>query len=114
MSGTMSGLLKETAAPGDFVYRTDLPVPEIGGDEVLIKVRCTAVCGTDLHIMEWDGWSQKHCRIPMIPGHETAGDIAAVGENVKDRKVGAFPANPTSPAAAAISAPMAWRRSART
>lgn len=88
MSGTMSGLLKETAAPGDFVYRTNLPVPEIGGDEVLIKVRCTAVCGTDLHIMEWDGWSQKHCKIPVIPGHETAGDIVAVGQNVKDRKVG--------------------------
>lgn len=88
MNKTMCGLIKETAAPGDFVYRTDLPVPEIGDDEVLIKVHCSAICGTDLHLMEWDGWSQIHAKAPLIPGHETAGSIVAVGRNVRDRKVG--------------------------
>ncbi len=88
MKGTMCGLVKETSAPGKFVYRTDLPIPQIGDEEVLIKVRCTAVCGTDLHIMEWDKWSQARVKTPLIPGHETAGDIVEVGKNVHDRKVG--------------------------
>ena len=84
----MCGLVKETSAPGKFVYRTDLPIPQINDDEVLIKVHCTAVCGTDLHIMEWDQWSQTRVKTPLIPGHETAGDIVEVGKNVRDRKVG--------------------------
>lgn len=88
MKGTMCGLVKETSAPGKFVYRTDLPIPQINDDEVLIKIHCTAVCGTDLHIMEWDQWSQARVKTPLIPGHETAGDIVEVGKNVRDRKVG--------------------------
>lgn len=88
MKKTMCALVKEASAPGDLVYRTDLPVPQPGDDEVLIRVHCTAICGTDLHIMEWDGWSQRHVRAPLIPGHETAGDIVAVGKNVTQRKVG--------------------------
>ena len=88
MKGTMCGLVKEEAAPGKFVYRTDLPIPQIGDDEVLIKVHCTAVCGTDFHIMDWDKWSQARIHPPMIPGHETAGDIVEVGKNVHDRKMG--------------------------
>lgn len=88
MNKTMSGLVKEDAKPGGFVYHTDLPIPEVGDDEVLIKVHCTAICGTDIHVMEWDDWSRKRVKVPIIPGHETAGDIVAVGKNVKDRKVG--------------------------
>ena len=88
MKGTMCGLVKEEAATGKFVYRTDLPIPQIGDDDVLIKIHCTAVCGTDLHIMDWDKWSQARIHPPMIPGHETAGDIVEVGKNVHDRKVG--------------------------
>jgi threonine 3-dehydrogenase len=84
----MCGLVKETAAPGPFVYRTDLPIPQIGDDEVLIKVHCTAVCGTDLHIMDWDRWSQLRVKAPLIPGHETAGDVVEVGKNVRGRKIG--------------------------
>jgi threonine 3-dehydrogenase len=84
----MRGLLKESAGPGDYVYRDDLPIPAPGDDQVLIKVYCTAICGTDMHMMEWDAWSQLHCVTPVIPGHETAGDIVAVGKNVTDRKVG--------------------------
>lgn len=85
---TMRGLLKEAAAPGQFTFHSDLPVPEIGDDEVLIKVHCTAVCGSDMHIMEWDDWSKIYVKAPVIPGHETAGTIVAVGKNVVGRKVG--------------------------
>lgn len=88
MQKTMCGLVKEEAGPGRFVYREDLPIPQIQDDEVLIKVHCTAICGTDLHILSWDDWSQKHVKVPVIPGHETAGDIIAVGKNVRERKVG--------------------------
>ena len=84
----MCGLVKETAGPGKFIFHTDLPIPQIGDDEVLIKVHCTAICGTDLHIMEWDKWSQARVKTPFIPGHETAGDIVEVGKNVHNRKVG--------------------------
>ena len=88
MKKTMCGLVKETAGPSSLVYHTDLPVPEIAEDEVLIQVKCAAVCGTDLHIMEWDEWSRNRITPPIIPGHEIAGDIVAVGSKVTDRKVG--------------------------
>lgn len=84
----MRGLRKETRAPGPFVLRDDLPIPEIGDDDVLIRVRCTALCGTDIHIMDWDDWSKLHTAPPVTPGHETAGDIVAIGRNVTDRRVG--------------------------
>ena len=85
---TMTGLVKEKPEKGDFVLRHDLPVPEPGDDEVLIKVHCTAICGTDMHIMEWDRWSQLRVKPPFIPGHETAGMIVKVGKNVTERKPG--------------------------
>ena len=88
MQKTMRGWVKDRAAPGELVYHTDLPVPEVGDDEVLIKVHCTAICGTDLHIIDWDAWAQKWVQVPVIPGHEVAGDIVAVGKNVTERKVG--------------------------
>ena len=79
MKDTMCGLVKEVNAPSGLVYHTDLPIPEINDDEVLIKVHCSAICGTDLHIMEWDEWSQKRIKAPVTVGHETAGEIVAVG-----------------------------------
>ena len=88
MEKNMCGLVKESPMPGDLVYHTDLPLPTPKDDEVLIKIHCTAVCGTDLHIMEWDDWSQHRVKAPIISGHETAGDIVAVGKNVTERKVG--------------------------
>ena len=69
MAKVMRGLLKEAAAPGKFVYHDDLPVPEISDDEILIKVHCSAVCGSDMHIMEWDDWSKIYVTPPVIPGH---------------------------------------------
>ena len=88
MKDTMCGLVKEENGPSGLVYHTDLPVPQIDDDEVLIKVHCTAICGTDLHIMEWDEWSQKRIKAPVTVGHETAGEIVAGGKNVTERKVG--------------------------
>ena len=66
-------LVKATAGPG-FVLR-DVPCPEIRDDEVLIKVRRAGVCGTDVHIHEWDAWAQGRCHPPFTVGHEFAGDV---------------------------------------
>lgn len=88
MNKTMCGLVKETAGPSSLIYHADLQIPEINEDEVLIKVHCAAICGTDLHIIEWDEWSRNRITPPIIPGHEIAGDIIAVGKNVKNRKIG--------------------------
>ena len=59
MTEYMKGLVKEEAAPGPFRWREDLPVPAPGPDEVLIRVHVAALCGTDLHIMEWDEWTRN-------------------------------------------------------
>ena len=85
---TMQALIKETLGPSELVYHDDVPLPEVGDDEVLIKIHCTAICGSDLHMIDWDLYSQKRIRKPVILGHETAGDIVAVGKNVTKRKVG--------------------------
>lgn len=85
---TMRALIKENNGPGDLTYRTDMPVPEPKDDEVLIKVRCSAVCGTDMHIIEWDAWSQKRVKAPVILGHETVGEIVALGKDVTTRSLG--------------------------
>lgn len=85
---TMCGLVKAADAPGDLVFRTDLPIPVPKKDEVLLKIRCSAICGTDMHIIEWDAWSQKRVHAPTILGHETVGEIIAIGEDVTDRLIG--------------------------
>lgn len=82
----MKALVKKKAAPG--IWLEDIPVPEIGPDQVLIKTRKTSICGTDIHIYNWDAWSQKHVPIPNVTGHEFMGEIAAVGSLVKNIKVG--------------------------
>jgi len=65
------------------------PVPEIGADEVLIKIKKTAICGTDLHIYKWDAWAQKTIKVPMHVGHEFVGEIVKIGSAVKqDLKIG--------------------------
>jgi threonine 3-dehydrogenase len=78
--------VKETAAPG-FVLK-DVPVPRIRDDEVLIRVRRAGVCGTDVHIHEWDDWARGRCRPPFVVGHEFAGEVAEVGKLVTDVSVG--------------------------
>ena len=88
MEGTMRGVIKAAAGPG-FEYRTDLPIPQIGDDEVLMKVHATAVCGTDMHILGWNEWSANRMKkLPIVFGHETAGEIVEIGKNVKGHKIG--------------------------
>ena len=64
------------------------PVPEIGPDDVLIRVHKTGICGTDIHIWNWDAWAQKTVPVPLITGHEFAGEIVEMGSNVEDLVIG--------------------------
>jgi threonine 3-dehydrogenase len=82
----VKALVKETAAPG-FKLK-DVPEPTIRDDEVLIRVRRAGVCGTDVHIYEWDEWARGRCHPPFIVGHEFAGDVSRVGSLVTDVHVG--------------------------
>jgi threonine 3-dehydrogenase len=82
----MKALVKESRTPG-FVL-TDVPVPAIRDDEVLIRVRRAGVCGTDVHIHEWDAWADGRCTPPFTVGHEFAGDVTSVGKLVTDVKAG--------------------------
>ena len=77
----MSGILKESPRVGA-TFRTDLPLPPVGDNDVLVKVRVAAVCGTDQHIYNWNEWAQARIPLPMVFGHEFAGDIVEVGKNV--------------------------------
>lgn len=78
----MKALVKKERAPG--LSLEDVPVPAMGPNDVLIKIKKTAICGTDVHIYNWDAWAQKTIPAPMTIGHEFVGEIAAVGANVHD------------------------------
>jgi len=79
-------LVKSAAAPG--LRLEDVEVPEIGINDVLIRVRKTGVCGTDLHIYDWDAWAQRTIPVPMVVGHEFVGEIVDRGSNVSDFHLG--------------------------
>ncbi|MCX6910680.1 MAG: L-threonine 3-dehydrogenase [Verrucomicrobia bacterium] len=78
----MKALVKRQAATG--LWLEDAPEPEIGLNDVLIRVDRTGICGTDLHIYNWDAWAQKTIPVPLVVGHEFVGEIVEVGSNVKD------------------------------
>ncbi len=82
----MRALVKAGAEPG--LRLEDVPVPRIGSDDVLIRVLRTGICGTDLHIYDWDGWARQNVPVPLVIGHEFAGEIVAVGPEVRDLAVG--------------------------
>lgn len=82
----MKALVKRRAEPG--LWLEEVPVPEIGINDVLIKVDRTGICGTDVHIYNWDAWAAKTVPVPMVVGHEFVGEIVATGSNVADFKVG--------------------------
>jgi len=82
----VKALVKPSAAPG-FVL-TNVPEPKIRDDEVLIRVRRAGVCGTDVHIYEWDAWAQGRIKPPLVVGHEFAGEVAQVGRLVTDVREG--------------------------
>lgn len=87
MAQTMKALAKTRPAEG--LELIEAPVPQPGPEDVLIRVQRTAICGTDVHIWNWDAWSQKNVPVPMITGHEFSGEIVAVGEDVdRPLKVG--------------------------
>jgi threonine 3-dehydrogenase len=78
----MKALVKSRAERG--LWLEDVPEPAIGINDVLVRVRYSGICGTDVHIFQWDEWAQKTIRVPMVIGHEFVGEIAAVGSNVND------------------------------
>ena len=78
----MKALVKSKAERG--LWLEDIAEPAIGINDVLIRVRYTGICGTDVHIYQWDEWSQKTIKVPMTIGHEFVGEIVAVGSNVND------------------------------
>lgn len=88
MIGTMRGICK--MAPGvGAEYRTDIPIPQINDDEVLMKVHATAICGTDMHIYHWHEYARVRMKnLPMVFGHETAGEIVEIGKNVTGYQIG--------------------------
>jgi len=83
---TMPALVKAKPEPG--LWLEEVPVPEPGINDVLIKIHKTAICGTDVHIYNWDEWAQRTIPVPMPVGHEFVGRVAAVGSNVHDFKPG--------------------------
>lgn len=82
----MKALVKSRAERG--LWLEDVPEPVIGINDVLIRVLYTGICGTDVHIYEWDAWAQKTIFTPMVIGHEFVGEIAAIGSNVSDFHLG--------------------------
>ncbi|GGF76166.1 threonine 3-dehydrogenase [Mameliella alba] len=85
-SNQMKALVK--AKPEEGLWMERVPVPEIGPDDVLIKIRATGICGTDIHIWNWDDWAQKTVPVPLVTGHEFAGEIVEIGRNVDDLTIG--------------------------
>jgi len=82
----MKALVKAKAEKG--IWMEDIPVPEIGINDVLIKIKKTSICGTDLHIYKWDNWAQNTIKVPMTIGHEYVGVVVEKGRGVKNVKIG--------------------------
>ena len=78
----MKALVKKK--PEEGLWLEDIAMPEMGINDVLIEVLRTGICGTDVHIYNWDAWSQKTVPVPLVIGHEFVGRIVDVGSNVKD------------------------------
>lgn len=82
----MKALVKKSAEPG--IWMDEVPIPEIGINDVLIKIKKTSICGTDVHIYNWDEWAQRTIPVPMVIGHEYVGVVEDFGSNVHDVKKG--------------------------
>jgi len=85
-TSTMRALAKTTAGPG--LELIEAPVPEPGINDVLIKIKRTSICGTDVHLYNWDAWAARTVKPPLIIGHEFVGEIVAVGANVQGFAIG--------------------------
>jgi threonine 3-dehydrogenase len=82
----MKALVKSRAEPG--IWMQDIPEPSYGHNDVLIRIRKTAICGTDMHIWHWDDWARRTIPVPMAVGHEYVGEIVAMGSEVQGLAVG--------------------------
>ncbi len=82
----MTALVK--AKPEEGLWKQTVPVPEIGPDDVLIRINKTGICGTDVHIWNWDEWARNTVPVPLVTGHEFAGEIVELGRNVTDLEIG--------------------------
>jgi threonine 3-dehydrogenase len=82
----MKALVKAKAEPG--IWMADVPEPTIGPNDVLIRMKKTAICGTDMHIWHWDEWAQRTIKVPMAVGHEYAGEIVDLGSEVRGLAIG--------------------------
>lgn len=88
MPGKMRGIVKAEAAPGAEMAMVGMP--SLAPGEVLVKVKATSICGTDVHIWEWDPWAQGRIKPPMVFGHEFAGEVVELGEGVTTLEVGDY------------------------
>jgi len=82
----MKALLKKKPQAG--LAMEDVPKPQIGINDVLIKIKKTSICGTDIHIFNWDSWAQKTIKTPVVIGHEFVGTVEKIGSNVHDVELG--------------------------
>ncbi len=82
----MKALVKSRAEPG--IWMEEIPEPEIGHNDLLIRIRRTAICGTDIHIYQWDPWARRTIPVPMAIGHEFAGEVVAMGSEVTGFQIG--------------------------
>ncbi|MDR0371707.1 MAG: L-threonine 3-dehydrogenase [Prevotellaceae bacterium] len=82
----MKALVKLRPEKG--IWMADVPMPEVGVNDVLIQIKKTAICGTDLHIYKWDEWSQRTIKTPMVIGHEYVGEVVDMGRGVENIKIG--------------------------
>lgn len=87
MKSTMKALSKLKAEEGIWMVH-DAPVPEVGPNDVLIKIKKSSICGTDVHIYKWDNWAQKNVPVPLVVGHEYVGTVAATGSEVAHLEIG--------------------------
>lgn len=78
----MKALVKAKAEQG--IWMQDIAMPTVGPNDVLIKIKKTAICGTDIHIYKWDEWAQQHIKVPLVAGHEFVGEIVEKGAEVSD------------------------------
>jgi len=86
MEGKMKVVIKQEAKEGAVLATKD--IPQIGENDILVKVLATSICGTDYHIYSWDAWSQKRIKVPRVMGHEFAGEVVEIGKNVDRVKIG--------------------------
>ena len=84
---TMRAIVKKVPQAGGFVIE-EVPIPEIGDNDILVKIKKSAICGTDVHIYDWNEWAAETIKTPMIIGHEFVGTIAAVGKNAAGYEIG--------------------------